>query len=77
MNFKIQSILRPILVRLVPNHLKSFTGEKSGRYLARIESNRKLNVDDICAIMKQRGGYTGNPDEAAYTVKAFLDECAF
>ena len=58
---------------LYPNHL---TGAE-GTYFARNTKEKTIDVEAICAAMKNRGGYEGSHDEAVKTVQHFLKETMY
>ena len=60
-------------VQLYPNHLAG--GE--GTYLAKNTKEKTIDVEAICAAMKNRGGYEGSYDEAVKTVKHFFKEMMY
>jgi hypothetical protein len=69
----IPEVLHKIHVRLYPNHLPTVEGE----YIARPKSDSMLTIEEICATLKKRGGFTGSYDDLVSHVKLFLDEAAY
>jgi hypothetical protein len=69
----VDDVLHRIKVNLHPNYLPN----TEGRYVARTENEASLNVNKICAAMKNRGGYSGSYDHLVESVRLFLDECAY
>jgi len=67
--------LHSIKVRLYENYLKSSGVE--GDYIARTNSEASLLIEQICAAMKNRGGFTGNYEVLQENVRQFLDETAY
>ncbi|MDR2807954.1 MAG: DUF4469 domain-containing protein [Spirochaetaceae bacterium] len=65
--------LHNVIVRLYPNY---FTNVE-GAYIARTNSEASLTIEQICAALKERGGFTGNYDDLVEHVKQFLDEMAY
>jgi hypothetical protein len=65
--------MRQIEVQLYPNHLAG--GENT--YLAKNTKEKTINVDAICAAMRNRGGYDGSHDEAVKTVNHFFKEMMY
>jgi hypothetical protein len=63
-------ILHNIRVKLYPNYLP---GAK-GKYLARTDSDKTVNVKDICTIMVTRAGFDGSIDTLYDYVVQFFDE---
>jgi len=72
-NENLELIQHKIRVRLYPNYL---SGVK-GAYLARTDSERTLNVEDVCSILKTRGGYEGDYNKLVDAVHSYLDEVAY
>jgi hypothetical protein len=66
-------ILHNIRVKLYPNYLP---GAK-GKYLARTDSDKTVNVKDICTIMVTRAGFDGSIDTLYDYVVQFFDEMAY
>lgn len=69
----INTILHRIVVKLYPNYHPYL----DGMYIARTDSGAVLNVEQICAALGSRGGFTGNCDELADNVHRFFDEAAY
>jgi hypothetical protein len=69
----VNEVLYRIRVKLYPNYLTH--GE--GAYLARTNNEAPLSIEEICAVLKNRGGFTGNYDDLVEHVKQFLDEAAY
>ncbi|MDR2792166.1 MAG: DUF4469 domain-containing protein [Treponema sp.] len=69
----IPEILHRIRVKLYPNYLLNV----EGAYLARTINEACLSIEEICAALKTRGGFTGNYDDLVGYVKRFLDEAAY
>jgi hypothetical protein len=59
--------------KLYPNTLRG--GE--GTYLARNTNEGTVTVEDICAAMKNRGGYDGSYEDALQTTKHFFKEMLY
>jgi len=70
---EIKDVLHTIKVKLYPNYLKGFRG----KYYARTNNESSLPIEDVCASMKKRGGYTGNYDNLVENVKQFFEEMAY
>jgi hypothetical protein len=66
-------ILHNIRVKLYPNYLPA----AKGRYLARTDSDKTVNVRDICTIMVTRAGFDGSIDTLHDYVIQFFDEMAY
>jgi hypothetical protein len=69
----IQGVMHRIRIKLYPNYLPSV----EGTYIARTDSEASLSVEQVCAALKNRGGFTGNYDDLVVYVKAFFDEAAY
>jgi len=65
--------MHQIEAQLYPNHLAG--GENT--YLAKNLKEKTINVDAICAAMRNRGGYDGSHDEAVKTVNHFFKEMMY
>jgi hypothetical protein len=65
--------LHKIKVRLYPNYLAAITGA----YIARTVNEVTLSIEEICAALKTRGGFTGNYDDLVECVRQFFDEAAY
>jgi hypothetical protein len=62
-----------IRVKLYPNYMPNV----EGAYIARINNEVTLGIEQICAAIKNKGGFTGNHDDLAGYIRQFLDEAAF
>jgi hypothetical protein len=60
-------------VRLYPNHLPG--SEKT--FIARTSNEASVTLEDICAAMKNRGGYEGSYEDAVQTVRYFHKEMGY
>jgi len=69
----INVVLHHIRVKLYPNYLPSL----KGTYLARTDNEANLSIEQVCAVMKDRGGFTGSYDDLVKHVKHFFDEAAY
>ncbi|MDR2194250.1 MAG: hypothetical protein LBP19_07270, partial [Treponema sp.] len=69
----VTEVLHRIRVKLYPNYLSTI----AGAYIARTDSEASLTIEDVCAALKNRGGFTGNYDDLVTHVKQFLDEVAY
>jgi hypothetical protein len=65
--------LHNVEVELYPN----FLPDSEGAYIARTTSEASLTIEQICAALKERGGFTGNYDDLVEHIKQFLDEMAY
>jgi len=69
----VTEVLHRIRVKLYPNYLPNV----EGAYIARTDSEATLNVPQICAALKNRGGYGGDYEDLVEGVKQFFDEAAY
>ncbi|MDR3303190.1 MAG: DUF4469 domain-containing protein [Treponema sp.] len=70
---KAVEVLHRIRVKLYPNYLTTV----QGKFIARTNSEATLTIEDICAALKNRGGFTGNYSDLVDHVKQFYDELAY
>ncbi|MDR2808619.1 MAG: DUF4469 domain-containing protein [Spirochaetaceae bacterium] len=73
MAFNVGVLFHNVKVRLHHNYLPHV----EGAYIARTKSEASLSVEEICAALKNRGGFSGNYDDLVEYVKQFLDEVAY
>jgi hypothetical protein len=69
----INEMLHRIRVKLYPNYLPHV----EGAYIARTDNEASLSIEDVCAALKNRGGFTGNYNDLVEYVKQFFDEAAY
>jgi hypothetical protein len=67
------AILHHIRIRLYPNYLP----KGKGTFIARTNNDASLSVEEVCAAMKDRGGFTGNFKVLTENVSQFFDEMAY
>jgi len=65
--------LHKIRVKLYPNYLPKV----EGKYLARTNNEASLSIEDVCAALKNRGGFTGKYETLIENVKQYFDEAAY
>jgi len=70
---EVKEVLHKIRVKLYPNHLPN----AEGTYIARTSSEATLNIDQVCAALKNRGGFTGSFDTLIENVRQYFDEAAY
>jgi hypothetical protein len=70
---QVNEVLHRIRVKLYPNYLVNV----EGAYLARTDNEASLSIEDVCAALKNRGGFTGNYNDLVEYVKQFFDEAAY
>ena len=66
-------VLHSIRIKLYPSYLP----KAKGTYIARTANEASLSIEQVCAAMKDRGGFTGNCDDLVINVKKFFDETAY
>jgi hypothetical protein len=70
--YGVKQVMHRIRVKLYHNYFP-----KGGPYIARTDSEATLNVDQICAAARDRGGFVGDFEDFADYVKQFLNEAAY
>jgi hypothetical protein len=71
--YSVYERMHKMRAKLYPNYLPK--GE--GTYIARTASESSVTVEDICAAMKNRGGYDGSYEDAVQTIRHFLKETEY
>ncbi|MDR2536936.1 MAG: DUF4469 domain-containing protein [Treponema sp.] len=66
-------VLHRVPVKLYPNYLP----QVEGAYIARTVNEATLNIEQVCAALKNRGGFTGNYNDLVEYVRQFFDEAAY
>jgi len=69
----INEVMHRIRVKLYPNYLP----QVDGAYIARTSNEAALTIEQVCAALKNRGGFTGNYEELVDNVRQFMDESAY
>ena len=69
----VTEVLHRIRVKLYPNYLPNV----EGAYIARTDSEASLNIEQVCAALKNRGGFGGDYEDLVEAVKQFFDEAAY
>jgi hypothetical protein len=69
----ITEVLHRLRVKLYPNYLPNV----EGAYIARTDSEASLNIEQVCAALKNRGGFSGDYEDLVENVKQFFDEAAY
>jgi hypothetical protein len=69
----VNEVLHRIRVKLYPNYLPKV----EGAYIARTDNEASLTIEEVCAALKNRGGFTGNYDDLVEHVRQFFDEAAY
>jgi hypothetical protein len=71
--YSVYEKMHKMRAKLYPNYLPK--GE--GTYIARTANESSVSVEDICAAMKNRGGYDGSYEDAVQTIRHFLKETEY
>jgi hypothetical protein len=66
-------VLHRVRVKLYHNYLPKV----EGLYVARTDNEATLTIDEVCAALKNRGGFTGNYNDLKEYVGQFFDEAAY
>jgi hypothetical protein len=69
----VTEVLHRIRARLYPNYLHGI----DGAFIARTDDEASLSIDQVCAALKNRGGFTGNYQDLVEYVRQFFDEAAY
>ena len=69
----VTEVLHRIRVKLYHNYLPNI----EGAYIARTDSEASLTVEQVCAALKNRGGFSGDYEDLVENVKQFFDEAAY
>jgi hypothetical protein len=68
----VNGVFHHIRAKLYPNYLPN-----GGALIAKTANDALLSVEEVCAAMKDRGGYTGNYNDLVANVKRFFDEAVY
>jgi hypothetical protein len=69
----INEVLHHVRVKLYPNYLSSI----EGAYIARTNNEASLTIEEVCAALKNRGGFTGSYGDLVECVHQFFHEAAY
>jgi hypothetical protein len=69
----VNEVLHRIRAKLYPNYLHGI----DGAYIARTDDEAALDIEQVCAALKNRGGFTGNYQDLVEYVRQFFDEAAY
>jgi hypothetical protein len=69
----VKETLHRIRVKLYPNYLPKY----EGTFIARTNSEASLSIEQVCAALKNRGGFTGKYEDLIEHIKQFFDEAAY
>jgi hypothetical protein len=56
---------------------ESYLPETKGKFLAKTDNEKTLSAEDVCAALKQRGGFTGSYEDMVEHVKLFCGEVGY
>jgi len=70
--YGVKQVTHRIRVKLYHNYFP-----KGEAYIARTDSEATLNIDQVCAALRDRGGFTGDFEDLADYVKQFFNEAAY
>ena len=71
--YGVSQVLHHVKVKLYPNYLP--TGENT--VLARTDSEASLSIEQVCAALRDRGGYKGDFDDLVKNAKSLIEEAAY
>ena len=66
-------IFHQIRVKLYPNYLPNV----EGAFIARTDNDKTLSMDDVCTILKTRGGFTGSFEDLVHNIHQYNNEVAY
>jgi hypothetical protein len=66
----VNEVLHRVRAKLYPTYLPGADGE----YIARTDDEASLDIEAVCAALKNRGGFTGNYDDLVSHVKQYYIE---
>jgi len=70
--YNVNEKMHKLRAKLYPNYLPG----GDGTYIARTTNEDSVTLEDICAAMKNRGGYNGSYEDAVRIVRHFHQEMA-
>ena len=70
--YGVKEIMHRIRVKLYPNYLPH-----GGAWLTRTDSEAVLTVEQVCAALRNRGGFTGNVKDLEKHIEQYFDEAAY
>jgi hypothetical protein len=66
-------VLHHVRVKLYPNYLPKV----EGAYIARTDNEASLSIEEVCAALKNRGGFIGSYDDLVEHVRQFFGEAVY
>jgi len=73
LTYGVKQVMHRIRVKLYPNYLPG--GE--GTFITRTDSEAVLDIEQVCAALRERGGYQGDYEHLVYNTKRFFQETAY
>jgi len=71
--YAVKEKLHKMRAKLYPSYLP----KTEGTYIARTANEAAVSIEDICASMKNRGGFDGSYEEAVKTMRHFFMEMLY
>ena len=71
--YNVAQVMHRIRVKLYPNYLPG----QEGTFIARTDSEASLSIEQVCAALRDRGGFTGNYEDLVDHVKKYYNEAAY
>jgi len=71
--YGISQVMHRIRVKLYPNYLPGY----EGTYIARTDNEASLSIEQVCAALRDRGGFTGSYGDLVEHVKQYYGEVAY
>jgi len=73
LNNDANSVLHRIRVKLYPNYFQY----AEGKYIARTNNEASLSIEQICAALRDRGGYKDDYKKLVENINKFFDEAVY
>ena len=71
--YNVAQVMHKIRVKLYPNYLPGY----ENTFIARTDSEASLNIEQVCAALRDRGGFTGSYEDLVDHVKKYYNEVAY
>jgi hypothetical protein len=71
--YQVKEKMHKMRAKLYPSYLPG----TEGKYIARTSNEASVSIEDICASMKNRGGFDGSYEEAVKTLNHFFKEMMY
>ena len=71
--YNVAQVMHKIRVKLYPNYLPGY----ENTFIARTDSEASLNIEQVCAALRDRGGFTGSYEDLVDHVKKYYNEAAY